>query len=346
MKKKSILAAAVLLALTVSVGMYAFTFTTNSTTLAQVSVGGAQIATSTTAAGQPYWDSLFPRSQDGLEILRPNAAGDVNNIPSQYPDSGEHWDKVADVAPDSFGTYIYNTTGGQRLDLYNLQDHAIGSGTIRGIAVYVRFTANEGGIAIAQPAIGTDGNAYLGAEFTQMGPNFATVSTQWLANPSNGKAWTWSDIDTLQAGVSLRKTGGNNTAVCTQVYVVVTYTEPPITQGSVPAGNLYVITPHPAYTGDLAVKLYLTNTGALTKAYRYLILKLYLGGSIEAGQTPNYQLLTLENGVASFNIVGGASANYTLQVTGGSYSLLSGDANQWPVGWSLTPEIYNEVTTR
>ncbi|GAI22270.1 unnamed protein product, partial [marine sediment metagenome] len=33
-----------------------------------------------------------------------------------------------------------------------------------------------------------------------------------------------------------------------------------------------------------------------------LNMKLYLDGSVEAGETPNYQLLTLQNGEATFNI--------------------------------------------
>ncbi|GAI42773.1 unnamed protein product, partial [marine sediment metagenome] len=45
-----------------------------------------------------------------------------------------------------------------------------------------------------------------------------------------------------------------------------------------------------------------TNTGDLVKAYDYLNMKLYLDGSAEAGETPNYQLLTLQNGEATFNI--------------------------------------------
>jgi len=118
-------------------------------------------------------------------------------------------------------------------------------------------------------------------------------------------------------------------------------------QGEVPTGNLFVVTPHPAYTDDLVVKVYLTNTAALVKAYQHLNMKLYLEGSVEAGETPDYQLLTLDNGVVTFNLVGYyAAGSYTLTVIGGSFSLNPNDPSGWEAGWSVTPEFYCEVTQR
>ena len=72
--------------------------------------------------------------------------------------------------------------------------------------------------------------------------------------------------------------------------------------GEVPSGDLFDITPSAEYSGDLAVKVYLTNTGDLIKAYDYLNMKLYLDGSVEAGETPDYRLLTLQNGEANFTM--------------------------------------------
>ena len=113
-----------------------------------------------------------------------------------------------------------------------------------------------------------------------------------------------------------------------------------------PTDDLFVVYPHTDYTGDLAVKVYLTNTDNLTKAYQFLNMELYLEGSVEAGQTPNYQLLTLENGVAIFKLEDGSSDNYTLSVTGGDYTLNSREPLEWEEGWTVTPELYCEVTQR
>ncbi|RJQ38025.1 MAG: hypothetical protein C4555_05555 [Dehalococcoidia bacterium] len=72
--------------------------------------------------------------------------------------------------------------------------------------------------------------------------------------------------------------------------------------GEVPVGDLYGLSPGAGYTGDLVVKAYLANTSALIKAYRYLNIKLYQEDSEEAEDTPDYRLLTLDNGIATFSL--------------------------------------------
>jgi len=173
--------------------------------------------------------------------------------------------------------------------------------------------------------------------------SYASYSYQWDTNPQTGNAWTWDEIDALQIGVGLRKAANGVATGCTQVYAEVSYEIEPVTEGEVPSGNIFVITPHPDYSGDLLVKVYLTNTSALVKAYQYLNMKLFLQGSAEA---PGYQLLTLENGVATFNLEGCSGGSQTLSVIGGSYRLVSNDPSQWGAGWSVTPELHCEVTQR
>ena len=124
------------------------------------------------------------------------------------------------------------------------------------------------------------------------------------------------------------------------------YVIPPLLEGAVPAGDLFVVTPHPEYNGDLNINLYLTNTAYLRKAFRYLNMQVFVANSLEAGKDPAHLMLTLENGVASFNLEGGTSGNYTIQVIGGSYNLVSGNPDDWGAGWSVTPEFYCEVGQR
>ena len=50
------------------------------------------------------------------------------------------------------------------------------------------------------------------------------------------------------------------------------------TQSEVPTGNIFTINPNTTFGGDLIAKVYLANTGNLTKAYSYLNMKLYLNG--------------------------------------------------------------------
>ncbi|MFC2048526.1 hypothetical protein ACFLSK_03765, partial [Chloroflexota bacterium] len=67
---------------------------------------------------------------------------------------------------------------------------------------------------------------------------------------------------------------------------------------------------------------------------------------LESGKTPNYRTLTLENGVAAFTLIDGGSDNHTLSVTGGTYTLTSREPLEWEADWTVTPELYCEVTQR
>ena len=85
------------------------------------------------------------------------------------------------------------------------------------------------------------------------------------------------------------------------------------TCGEVPTGDLFTITPNTAYSGDLVGSVYLTNTASLIKAYQYLNMEVYVEGSESANETPNYRLLSLQNGQANFSLEGfqPTSGNWT-----------------------------------
>ena len=113
-----------------------------------------------------------------------------------------------------------------------------------------------------------------------------------------------------------------------------------------PTGNLFDITPTAGFSDDLAVKVYLVNTGDLGKAYQSLNMRLYLASSVEAGESPNYRVLTLQNGVVTFNLKDYTPGTYTLSVTGGNYALISDDTSEWEEGWTVTPEFYCQILQR
>jgi len=99
------------------------------------------------------------------------------------------------------------------------------------------------------------------------------------------------------------------------------------TCGEVPTGDLFEITPNPAYTGDLLANVNLTNVGSLIKAYQYLNMKVYVAGSASANETPNYQLISLQNGQANFSLLGLAAISGTwTQTSQGDFE--SGTLNQ------------------
>ena len=342
MKNRFGLIIAFMLALAISGGTYAYAFSTASETIAIAEPTG-DIATCNTTATQPDWEDILIPVAD-TEIFRPNAAGDNTSISSQYPVTGENWDKVSENISDGDGTYVSSDNINWEEDLYNINEHSTqtAAGTINYVRVYMvcRATANATQTS-AYIHIKTNGLEDNGTA-ENMTTSYTTYLNQWDVNPQTSDNWTWDEIDALQIGVGLRQPDINESTRCTQVYAEVGFEAPPLS-GDVPTGDLFEIYPHADYTGDLQVRVYLTNTGNLTKAYQFLNMELHLEGSVEA---PSYRLLTLENGVAIFNLVGLAGGSYTLSVTGGTYTLTSREPSEWEEGWTVTPELYCEVTQR
>ncbi len=349
MSRKLRLAIALILALVITSGGYAFTYIATTTAL-NLTVAGDQIATAEEAAAQPDWDSVIDEESAGNETLRPVAAGNETNVAEQFPVSGAHWDKVDEAVSDGDSTYVHTASTDWQEDSYNIADHSVGNDTINYIKVY--FVARGVTTPVQTNAythIEIDGVEYNGPQETTT-DSYATYSYRWDDNPQTGEAWTWDEIDALQIGAGLRKGKGTGAGTdrytrCTQVYAEVHYGGWTLC-GNVPTGDLFDITPDDDYTGDLAVNVYLTNTGNLTKAYDYLNMKLYLEDSVEAGETPGYRMLTLENGGVTFNLQDYSPGTYTLSVTGGAYCLVSMNTDNWESGWTVTPEFYCEILQR
>ena len=338
---------AFMLTLVLSSGAYAHAFRTATDTM-NIAEPTGDIATSNTAATQPDWDSVLTTVAD-TEIFRPDAAGDETAIAEQYPATGEHWDKVDEETSDDDSTYVSSNSTAWQEDLYNVNDYSTqtAAGTINYVRVYAVFRAETSNITqnSAYVHLKTNGVSDNATEVTVTN-SYAEYSSQWDLNPQTSLAWTWDEIDALQIGVGLRSANGAEVYTrCTQVYVQVGFEAPPLA-GSTPTGDLFVVTPNSDYPGDMAVKIYLLDTDNLTKAYQQLNMELYLEGSVEAGQTPNYRELTLENGMVAFKVEDGGSDNHTLSVIGGDYVLFSRDISEWEEDWAVTPELYCEVTQR
>ena len=345
MEKKSYLMAALVLVLALSGGIYAYTYTTGTGTIGITDPTG-DIATVNAAATQPDWDSVLTPVTDTLNF-RPNATGDENGIDEQFPASGAHWDKVDEETADDDSTYVASNSPSWKEDLYHIPDHSTqtAGGDINYIEVYMVCRATDNFTQeSAYVHIKTNGTEYNGSA-ENVTPSYATYSYQWTNNPSTNTTWTWNEIDALQIGAGLRQPTGGQYTRCTQVYAEVSFDAPSLS-GNTPTGDLFEVIEHSGYSGDLQVRVYLTNTGSLQKAYDYLNMELYLEDSEEAGETPNYQLLTLENGVATFTLKDPISNSHTLSVTGGNYTLTSRETSEWEAGWTVTPELYCEATQR
>lgn len=345
MEKKSYLIIILAAVLILSGGLYAYTYTTTVNTISTAEPT-ENIAAANATPAQPDWSSVLDTVTETI-IYRPNAAGDETNITEQFPATGEHWDKVDEAISDNDTTYVQTSDQAWREDLYNIADHSTqtAGGSINYVTTYMRAksmvtpTQDTGYVHIKTSGVEYNGSA------ENLTTSYAPYSYQWNTNPQTGSPWAWSEIDALQIGTGLRRPDINQYTRLTQSYTEVSFDAPPLT-GSTPTGDLFEITPDPDYSGDLLVRVYLANTDSLQKAYDYLNMQLYLESSVEAGETPNYQTLTLTNGLATFNLVGITGGSYTLSVTGGTYKLVSRETSEWEAGYTVTPELYCEVTQR
>ncbi len=338
---------ALVIALTLSGGAYAHAYSAAAETI-NITDPTGDFTTSNETATQPDWESVLTPVAD-VAYFDPSAAGDETGIVAQYPPSGEHWDKVSEESPDGDSTYIASASGASwEEDLYHIENHSTqtAAGTINYVRIYVEARSTTDNITqtSAYVHIKTNGVEYNGTEET-LTSNYATYSYQWDDNPQTASAWTWDEVDALQIGVGLRTPNVNEYTRCTQIYAEVAFEAPPLS-GDTPTGDLFTITPNADYTGDLAVRVYLVNTGNLTRAYQSFSVEVYLEGSVEAGQSPNYRTLTLGDGVATFWLDNAGSDNRMLSVTGGTYTLTSREPLEWEEGWAASPKLYCEVTQR
>ena len=345
MEKKFYLLVALSFILIVSGGIYAYTYTTAIDTVTTPTPTG-DIATVNATGTQPDWSDVSTPVNDDV-ILRPIGIGDETDVKYQFPATGEHWDKVDETSSDNDTTYVYTPSAGWEEDLYDTANYSTqtAGGDIQYVEVFMvsRATLSADQVS-AYVHIKTNGLEYNGTS-ENLTTSYALYSNPWTDNPQSGSSWTWNEIDDLQIGVGMREPGVAIDSRCTQVYTSVNFDAPELS-GSTPTGDLFEITAHDDYDGNLQVRVYLTNTADLLKAYDYLDMRLYLESSQEAGETPSYQLMNLQDGVATFNLIGISGGSYTLSIIGGTYQLLSRETSDWDEGWTVTPEFYCEVTQR
>ncbi len=166
--------------------------------------------------------------------IRPNNVGDsaLLQLGGTTP-AATNWQSVDEVTANDAVDYVYdvNHDTWTYIDLYNLADTAL-SGAISSVVVWMRIRATVTPTQVcAETYIKTNTVTYAGTQVQPLDTNWNNYSTTYNTNPQTGSAWTWAEINALQAGVVLRQpktTGANRQTQCTQVWVVVTYNTPEI----------------------------------------------------------------------------------------------------------------------
>jgi hypothetical protein len=167
------------------------------------------------------------------EILRPNATGSITHINiSGYPNtSPNEYLNIDEVTADDAATYIFGGSGSMVEESYNLSNTALTTETITSVKVYFRVCSSSA----ANPQLGNittsaadnyiKPSLYLSGN-TSAGTRVSTASgwknlSETISRPGGG-SWTVDDLDDLEVIIGLESPTGY--AVCTQVYVEVTYT--------------------------------------------------------------------------------------------------------------------------
>lgn len=172
-----------------------------------------------------------------VEILRPNAVGDVNGL-YVYP-GGAHWSAISEVVPDDDATYVhrYGGTTGTSYESYNIADLPVGNAVITNVRVIVRvrrIAMNPGGTYPTTVGLGVriNGLNYF-SNYSISSNSYASLARDFAVNPNTGLAWTVAQVNSLQAFLALGFynlalwQGGLISGRCTQLYIEVTYAAPP-----------------------------------------------------------------------------------------------------------------------
>ena len=136
-----------------------------------------------------------------------------------YTDWTNNWDDWNDTAAS---TYVYANAG----DMYEsstLHDHAteiytIGKVRVTIVAKNIVSDSDER----VQIMLVIGGTRYYGADYNLTLINKEYIS-DWATNPATGSAWTWSDVDSLEAGVRSLQQGASWTG---EIRISELYIEP------------------------------------------------------------------------------------------------------------------------
>ena len=242
-------------------------------------------------------------------ILRPNGPGAETKL-TRYPGTGEaNWQDVDDVTSDGDSTYVYRD-GGWEKDLYTLTDVS-GSGTISSVTVWarVRQMLPPQGTNL-RLRLRTGGTTYEGPELTT-GNSYADYSQTWAINPKTGVAWTWADINALEAGVKINEGGGGNNTRVTQVWVQVNaYNSPGTTTTTLAPTTTTTTVPATTTTTAALHTVYIKNT--INKTYT-LLIKNEAGSTVYSGSVAKRATQTISNlPVGNYQITATSSGKPTI----------------------------------
>jgi hypothetical protein len=155
-----------------------------------------------------------------MSILTLRPTSDVTAGMAPTP-GGTHYTCVDEVIADDADYVSTDWVSSPDTDLYGIGDTAISDPAIVSVTIYARCTSTggtlhfhvvtEGGTHDDDPSAGHDLTA-----------SWALYHVTYTTNPETGLAWTWTQVNALQAGLIFTATA-LQTSKCSQFYVEVAY---------------------------------------------------------------------------------------------------------------------------
>jgi hypothetical protein len=156
----------------------------------------------------------------------PTANGDLIMLDSVYdpaspPELQTNWGTC--ISDDDDTSYVFTDQNYWSFDLYQMSDVVNPKGTINSITVCIRARAT---VTPDQTNVKTflkiNGNNEYGTKLTST-TTYADYSSTYSTVPGTSRAWTWDDVNTLQAGVGLEKPVADDATPaesrCTRVWI-------------------------------------------------------------------------------------------------------------------------------
>ena len=154
-------------------------------------------------------------SSSSSEILRPNGAGSLSQLTSSG--CSNNWECVDEETSDDDASYVEGSGSSWNDDLYSVENSSVSSGTIDSLIIYMNCWGSNSARK-AETILRTNNNNYNGSS-NNLSSSYTTYTTLYITNPNTSSPWTWTEIDNLEIGQSIKQNGR-----CTQVWVEVFYT--------------------------------------------------------------------------------------------------------------------------
>lgn len=297
---------------------------------------------------------LFMNLMNGATLtLYPNGDTSQKNF---TPSSGtNNFAMVDELYVDTGVTYnAWGTSKVKGADLLELQNSSLTGniGIINNITVYAwwfNYIVISGGTGYFQIGIKSGSTINWSAETSATNSSLFLYSSSWNLNPDTGVAWTWSDIDKLQAGYRANDSGGMQ-VTCTQLWVVVDYS---LTSGEIlrPDGDISILlTPTPASaTNFIRINESIINySDYVSKIFNISLLKdIYsITNGTKSGNINSFSIVGFDyGGIFGFETWG--YYKYSVNVSGTEYvsdKFYMRTSDYHSVTWNNNPATGNNWT--